>query len=73
MEGEMVKVGGDPSPEGVARPVGAPAHSSAVHALAPEIAGAFVTALRDADPAPAGLAARKALLTTGLDLVGAAL
>ncbi|OIJ95787.1 5-dehydro-4-deoxyglucarate dehydratase [Streptomyces monashensis] len=103
--------------------VGVPAYSSAVHAFAPEIAGAFFTALGDgdrgtmdellrefyvplvelrdrapgyavslvkaaarlrgqrvgpvraplADPAPADLAGLKALLTTGLDLVGAAL
>ncbi|MFJ7147775.1 5-dehydro-4-deoxyglucarate dehydratase [Streptomyces sp. NPDC100445] len=103
--------------------VGVPAYSSAVHAFAPEIAGAFRTALRaddhattDAllrgfyvpfvelrdrapgyavslvkaaarlrgrrvgpvrapltDPAPADLAALKALLTAGLDLVGASL
>ncbi|MBX7546955.1 5-dehydro-4-deoxyglucarate dehydratase [Streptomyces sp. NPDC004232] len=103
--------------------VGVPAYSSAVHAFAPEIAGAFFTALGDGDrgtmdellrefyvplvelrdrtpgyavslvkaaarlrgqrvgpvrapltdPAPADLADLKALLTTGLDLVGAAL
>ncbi|MFF4689328.1 5-dehydro-4-deoxyglucarate dehydratase [Streptomyces sp. NPDC001307] len=103
--------------------VGVPAYSSAVHAFAPEIAGAFFTALRDADhgtvdkllrdfyvpfvelrdrapgyavslvkaaarlrgqrvgpvrapltdPAPADLADLKALLTAGLDLVGASL
>ncbi|WP_249813686.1 5-dehydro-4-deoxyglucarate dehydratase [Streptomyces barringtoniae] len=103
--------------------VGVPAYSSAVHAFAPEIAGAFFTALRDADrgsadkllrdfyvpfvelrdrapgyavslvkaaarlrgqrvgpvrapltdPAPADLADLEALLTAGLDLVGAAL
>ncbi|MEU8470812.1 5-dehydro-4-deoxyglucarate dehydratase [Streptomyces sp. NPDC029006] len=103
--------------------VGVPAYSSAVHAFAPEIAGAFRTALSEedhgtvdallrgfyvpfvelrdrapgyavslvkaaarlrgrrvgpvraplADPAPADLAALKALLTTGLDLVGASL
>ncbi|MGW7523716.1 5-dehydro-4-deoxyglucarate dehydratase [Streptomyces sp. NPDC054783] len=103
--------------------VGVPAYSSAVHAFAPEIAGAFFAALRDADhgtvdkllrdfyvpfvelrdrapgyavslvkaaarlrgqrvgpvrapltdPAPADLADLKALLTAGLDLVGAAL
>ncbi|WEP00353.1 5-dehydro-4-deoxyglucarate dehydratase [Streptomyces sp. FXJ1.172] len=103
--------------------VGVPAYSSAVHAFAPEIAGAFFTALhggdrgtvdrllrefyvpfvelRDrapgyavslvkaaarlrgervgpvraplTDPAPADLAALKALLTAGLDLVGASL
>ncbi|MEG8275510.1 5-dehydro-4-deoxyglucarate dehydratase [Streptomyces sp. AHA2] len=103
--------------------VGVPAYSSAVHAFAPEIAGAFFTALRDGDdgtvdkllrgfyvpfvelrdrapgyavslvkaaarlrgravgpvrapltdPAPADLAALTALLTAGLDLVGAAL
>ncbi|MEU8969083.1 5-dehydro-4-deoxyglucarate dehydratase [Streptomyces monashensis] len=103
--------------------VGVPAYSSAVHAFAPEIAGAFFTALGDgdrgtmdkllrefyvplvelrdrapgyavslvkaaarlrgqrvgpvraplADPAPADLIDLKALLTTGLDLVGAAL
>ncbi|AOR34423.1 5-dehydro-4-deoxyglucarate dehydratase [Streptomyces fodineus] len=103
--------------------VGVPAYSSAVHAFAPEIAGAFFTALRDGedgtvdkllrefyvpfvelrdrapgyavslvkaaarlrgervgpvrapltDPAPADLADLKALLTAGLDLVGAAL
>ncbi|OIK01462.1 5-dehydro-4-deoxyglucarate dehydratase [Streptomyces sp. MUSC 14] len=103
--------------------VGVPAYSSAVHAFAPEIAGAFFTALGDGDrgtmdkllrefyvplvelrdrapgyavslvkaaarlrgqrvgpvrapltdPAPADLAGLKALLTTGLDLVGAAL
>ncbi|AKJ13252.1 5-dehydro-4-deoxyglucarate dehydratase [Streptomyces incarnatus] len=103
--------------------VGVPAYSSAVHAFAPEIAGAFFTALRDADhgmadkllrdfyvpfvelrdrapgyavslvkaaarlrgqrvgpvrapltdPAPADLTDLEALLTAGLDLVGAAL
>ncbi|WP_433450241.1 5-dehydro-4-deoxyglucarate dehydratase [Streptomyces sp. CA-142005] len=103
--------------------VGVPAYSSAVHAFAPEIAGTFFTALRDADhgtvdkllrdfyvpfvelrdrapgyavslvkaaarlrgqrvgpvrapltdPAPADLADLKALLTAGLDLVGASL
>ncbi|MFB7507755.1 5-dehydro-4-deoxyglucarate dehydratase [Streptomyces broussonetiae] len=103
--------------------VGVPAYSSAVHAFAPEIAGAFFTALRDGDqgtldkllrefyvpfvelrdrvpgyavslvkaaarlrgervgpvrapltdPAPADLADLKALLTSGLDLVGASL
>ncbi len=103
--------------------VGVPAYSSAVHAFAPEIAGAFFDALRDGDhgtvdkllrgfyvplvelrdrvpgyavslvkaaarlrghpvgpvrapltdPAPADLAALRALLTAGLDLVGAAL
>jgi 5-dehydro-4-deoxyglucarate dehydratase len=103
--------------------VGVPAYSSAVHAFAPEIAGAFFTALRGgdhggadkllrdfyvpfvelrdrapgyavslvkaaarlrgqrvgpvraplADPAPADLADLKALLTAGLDLVGASL
>ena len=103
--------------------VGVPAYSSAVHAFAPEIAGAFFTALRDHDhgtvdkllrdfyvplvelrdrvpgyavslvkaaarlrghrvgpvrapltaPSPADLAALTALLTAGLDLVGAAL
>ncbi|MFJ3619637.1 5-dehydro-4-deoxyglucarate dehydratase [Streptomyces iakyrus] len=103
--------------------VGVPAYSSAVHAFAPEIAGAFFTALRDGDrgtvdkllrdfyvplvelrdrvpgyavslvkaaarlrghrvgpvrapltdPSPADLAALTALLTTGLDLVGASL
>lgn len=103
--------------------VGVPAYSSAVHAFAPEIAGAFFAALRDGqqetvdtllrefyvpfveirdrapgyavslvkaaarlrgqrvgpvrapltDPAPADLADLKALLTAGLDLVGAAL
>ncbi|MEV6054009.1 5-dehydro-4-deoxyglucarate dehydratase [Streptomyces sp. NPDC052107] len=103
--------------------VGVPAYSSAVHAFAPEIAGGFFTALRDADhgtvdkllrdfyvpfvelrdrapgyavslvkaaarlrgqrvgpvrapltdPAPADLADLKALLTAGLDLVGASL
>ncbi|MFJ4519821.1 5-dehydro-4-deoxyglucarate dehydratase [Streptomyces sp. NPDC088810] len=103
--------------------VGVPAYSSAVHAFAPEIAGAFFTALRDedhgtvdkllrafyvpfvelrdrapgyavslvkaaarlrgqpvgpvraplADPSPADLADLKALLTAGLDLVGASL
>lgn len=103
--------------------VGVPAYSSAVHAFAPEIAGAFFTALRDGDhgtvdkllrdfyvplvelrdrvpgyavslvkaaarlrghrvgpvrapltdPSPADLAALTALLTAGLDLVGAAL
>ncbi|MCX3286393.1 5-dehydro-4-deoxyglucarate dehydratase [Streptomyces sp. NEAU-H22] len=103
--------------------VGVPAYSSAVHAFAPEIAGAFFTALRDhdhgtvdkllrdfyvplvelrdrvpgyavslvkaaarlrghrvgpvraplTDPAPADLAALTALLTVGLDLVGASL
>lgn len=103
--------------------VGVPAYSSAVHAFAPEIAGAFFAALRDADhgtadkllrefyvpfvelrdrapgyavslvkaaarlrgqrvgpvrapladPAPADLADLKALLTAGLDLVGASL
>ncbi|MGW7823364.1 5-dehydro-4-deoxyglucarate dehydratase [Streptomyces puniciscabiei] len=103
--------------------VGVPAYSSAVHAFAPEIAGAFFTALRDADhgladkllrdfyvpfvelrdrapgyavslvkaaarlrgqrvgpvrapltdPAPADLTDLKALLTAGLDLVGAVL
>ncbi|MEU9477708.1 5-dehydro-4-deoxyglucarate dehydratase [Streptomyces sp. NPDC048191] len=103
--------------------VGVPAYSSAVHAFAPEIAGAFFTALRDgaqgtldkllrdfyvpfvelrdrapgyavslvkaaarlrgqrvgpvraplADPGPADLADLKALLTAGLDLVGASL
>ncbi|MEU0172520.1 5-dehydro-4-deoxyglucarate dehydratase [Streptomyces massasporeus] len=103
--------------------VGVPAYSSAVHAFAPEIAGAFFTALRDddhgtvdkllrefyvplvelrdrvpgyavslvkaaarirghrvgpvraplTDPSPADLAALTALLTTGLDLVGATL
>lgn len=103
--------------------VGVPAYSSAVHAFAPEIAGAFFTALRDADhgtvdkllrafyvplvelrdrvpgyavslvkaaarlrghpvgpvrapltdPSPADLTALSALLTAGLDLVGATL
>ncbi|MEU9440562.1 5-dehydro-4-deoxyglucarate dehydratase [Streptomyces sp. NPDC048304] len=103
--------------------VGVPAYSSAVHAFAPEIAGAFFAALRDADhgtadkllrdfyvpfvelrdrapgyavslvkaaarlrgqrvgpvrapladPAPADLAGLKALLSAGLDLVGASL
>ncbi|MEU4462518.1 MULTISPECIES: 5-dehydro-4-deoxyglucarate dehydratase [unclassified Streptomyces] len=103
--------------------VGVPAYSSAVHAFAPEIAGAFFTALRDGDhgtvskllrdfyvplvelrdrvpgyavslvkaaarlrghrvgpvrapltdPSPADLAALTAVLTAGLDLVGAAL
>ncbi|GGS44856.1 putative 5-dehydro-4-deoxyglucarate dehydratase 2 [Streptomyces cinerochromogenes] len=103
--------------------VGVPAYSSAVHAFAPEIAGAFFAALRDGDhgtadkllrgfyvpfvelrdrvpgyavslvkaaarlrgqpvgpvrapltdPAPADLADLKALLTAGLDLVGASL
>ncbi|MFH9707386.1 5-dehydro-4-deoxyglucarate dehydratase [Streptomyces luteogriseus] len=103
--------------------VGVPAYSSAVHAFAPEIAGAFFTALRDddhgtvdkllrdfyvplvelrdrvpgyavslvkaaarlrghrvgpvraplTDPSPADLAALTALLTAGLDLVGASL
>ncbi|MGW1592635.1 5-dehydro-4-deoxyglucarate dehydratase [Streptomyces sp. NPDC002343] len=103
--------------------VGVPAYSSAVHAFAPEIAGAFFAALRAgdhgtvdellrgfyvpfvelrdrvpgyavslvkaaarlrghrvgpvraplADPAPADLADLKALLTAGLDLVGASL
>ncbi|WP_030344964.1 5-dehydro-4-deoxyglucarate dehydratase [Streptomyces sp. NRRL S-1022] len=103
--------------------VGVPAYSSAVHAFAPEIAGAFFTAFRDGDhgtvdkllrafyvpfvelrdrapgyavslvkaaarlrgqrvgpvrapltdPAPADLAGLKALLTAGLDLVGASL
>ncbi|GGU75808.1 putative 5-dehydro-4-deoxyglucarate dehydratase 2 [Streptomyces filipinensis] len=103
--------------------VGVPAYSSAVHAFAPEIAGAFFAALQGADhasadkllrefyvpfaelrdrapgyavslvkaaarlrgqrvgpvrapltdPAPADLADLKALLTAGLDLVGAAL
>ncbi|MEU1912680.1 5-dehydro-4-deoxyglucarate dehydratase [Streptomyces massasporeus] len=103
--------------------VGVPAYSSAVHAFAPEIAGAFFTALRDddhgtldkllrdfyvplvelrdrvpgyavslvkaaarlrghrvgpvraplTDPSPADLAALTALLTAGLDLVGATL
>ncbi|MDQ1019592.1 5-dehydro-4-deoxyglucarate dehydratase [Streptomyces afghaniensis] len=103
--------------------VGVPAYSSAVHAFAPEIAGAFFAALRDGDhgtvgkllrgfyvplvelrdrvpgyavslvkaaarlrghpvgpvrapltdPSPADLAALGALLTAGLDLVGAAL
>ncbi|WP_340379637.1 5-dehydro-4-deoxyglucarate dehydratase [Streptomyces sp. SS7] len=103
--------------------VGVPAYSSAVHAFAPEIAGAFFTALRDGDastvekllrafyvplvelrdrapgyavslvkaaarlrgapvgpvrapltdPSPADLADLRTLLTTGLDLVGAAL
>ncbi|MER6715640.1 MULTISPECIES: 5-dehydro-4-deoxyglucarate dehydratase [unclassified Streptomyces] len=103
--------------------VGVPAYSSAVHAFAPEIAGAFFTALRDGDhgtvdkllrgfyvplvelrdrvpgyavslvkaaarlrghavgpvrapltdPSPADLAALRAVLTAGLDLVGAAL
>jgi 5-dehydro-4-deoxyglucarate dehydratase len=103
--------------------VGVPAYSSAVHAFAPEIAGAFFTALRDGDhgtvdkllrafyvplvelrdrvpgyavslvkaaarlrghrvgpvrapltdPSPADLAALTALLTAGLDLVGASL
>ncbi|MFE8943856.1 5-dehydro-4-deoxyglucarate dehydratase [Streptomyces sp. NPDC007856] len=103
--------------------VGVPAYSSAVHAFAPEIAGAFFAALRDADhgtadkllrdfyvpfvelrdrapgyavslvkaaarlrgqrvgpvrapltdPAPADLTDLKALLTAGLDLVGASL
>lgn len=103
--------------------VGVPAYSSAVHAFAPEIAGAFFTALRDGqegtldkllrefyvpfvelrdrapgyavslvkaaarlrgervgpvrapltDLEPADLADLKALLTTGLDLVGASL
>ncbi|MFC0054763.1 5-dehydro-4-deoxyglucarate dehydratase [Streptomyces actinomycinicus] len=103
--------------------VGIPAYSSAVHAFAPEIAGAFFAALREddhgtvdkllrafyvpfvelrdrapgyavslvkaaarlrgqpvgpvraplTDPAAADLADLKALLTTGLDLVGAAL
>ncbi|MEV3972430.1 5-dehydro-4-deoxyglucarate dehydratase [Streptomyces sp. NPDC050698] len=102
--------------------VGVPAYSSAVHAFAPEIAGAFFTALNDGDhgtvdkllrdfyvpfvelrdrvpgyavslvkaaarlrghpvgpvrapltdPSPADLAALTAVLTTGLDLVGAA-
>ncbi|WP_033306338.1 5-dehydro-4-deoxyglucarate dehydratase [Streptomyces iakyrus] len=103
--------------------VGVPAYSSAVHAFAPEIAGAFFTALRDndhgtadkllrhfyvplvelrdrvpgyavslvkaaarlrghrvgpvraplTDPSPADLAALTAVLTAGLDLVGASL
>jgi 5-dehydro-4-deoxyglucarate dehydratase len=103
--------------------VGVPAYSSAVHAFAPEIAGAFFTALRGrddktadrllrdfyvpfvelrdrvpgyavslvkaaarlrgrpvgpvraplTDPSPADLADLRALLTTGLDLVGARL
>ncbi|KOV63068.1 5-dehydro-4-deoxyglucarate dehydratase [Streptomyces sp. MMG1121] len=103
--------------------VGVPAYSSAVHAFAPEIAGAFFAALREGeegtvdkllrdfyvpfvelrdrapgyavslvkaaarlrgqrvgpvrapltDPAPADLADLKALLTAGLDLVGASL
>ncbi|MFD5335766.1 5-dehydro-4-deoxyglucarate dehydratase [Streptomyces hawaiiensis] len=103
--------------------VGVPAYSSAVHAFAPEIAGAFFTALREGDhgtvdkllrdfyvplvelrdrvpgyavslvkaaarlrghrvgpvrapltdPSPADLAALTAVLTAGLDLVGAAL
>ncbi|MBB4715316.1 5-dehydro-4-deoxyglucarate dehydratase [Streptomyces luteogriseus] len=103
--------------------VGVPAYSSAVHAFAPEIAGAFFTALRDhdhgtvdkllrdfyvplvelrdrvpgyavslvkaaarlrghrvgpvraplTDPSPADVAALTALLTAGLDLVGASL
>ncbi|WP_051430310.1 5-dehydro-4-deoxyglucarate dehydratase [Streptomyces roseochromogenus] len=103
--------------------VGVPAYSSAVHAFAPEIAGAFFAALQDGqegtadkllrefyvpfaelrdrapgyavslvkaaarlrgqrvgpvrapltDPAPADLADLKALLTAGLDLVGASL
>jgi 5-dehydro-4-deoxyglucarate dehydratase len=103
--------------------VGVPAYSSAVHAFAPEIAGAFFTALRDGDhgtvdkllrefyvplvelrdrvpgyavslvkaaarlrghrvgpvrapltdPSPTDLAALTALLTAGLDLVGASL
>ncbi|GAB1335535.1 5-dehydro-4-deoxyglucarate dehydratase [Streptomyces sp. E-15] len=103
--------------------VGVPAYSSAVHAFAPEIAGAFFTALREADhgavdkllrafyvpfvelrdrapgyavslvkaaarlrgqpvgpvrapladPSPADLADLRALLTAGLDLVGASL
>ncbi|WP_460065494.1 5-dehydro-4-deoxyglucarate dehydratase [Streptomyces sp. YKOK-I1] len=103
--------------------VGVPAYSSAVHAFAPEIAGAFFTALRDADastvdkllrafyvplvelrdrapgyavslvkaaarlrgapvgpvrapltaPSATDLADLRTLLTTGLDLVGAAL
>ncbi|MFD5160765.1 5-dehydro-4-deoxyglucarate dehydratase [Streptomyces hawaiiensis] len=103
--------------------VGVPAYSSAVHAFAPEIAGAFFTALRDndhgtvdkllrdfyvplvelrdrvpgyavslvkaaarlrghavgpvraplTDPSPADLAVLTAVLTAGLDLVGAAL
>ncbi|MEU6670696.1 5-dehydro-4-deoxyglucarate dehydratase [Streptomyces sp. NPDC046727] len=103
--------------------VGVPAYSSAVHAFAPEIAGAFFAALRDddhgtvdkllrefyvpfvelrdrvpgyavslvktaarlrgqrvgpvraplTDPSPADLADLKALLTAGLDLVGASL
>ncbi|MGW7213810.1 5-dehydro-4-deoxyglucarate dehydratase [Streptomyces collinus] len=103
--------------------VGVPAYSSAVHAFAPEIAGAFFAALRDGDhgtvdkllrafyvplvelrdrvpgyavslvkaaarlrghrvgpvrapltdPSPADLAALTALLTAGLDLVGASL
>lgn len=103
--------------------VGVPAYSSAVHAFAPEIAGAFHTALRDDDhgtvekllrvfyvpfvelrdrapgyavslvkaaarlrgqpvgpvrapltePSPADLAGLEALLTAGLDLVGASL
>ncbi|MET9870304.1 5-dehydro-4-deoxyglucarate dehydratase [Streptomyces sp. NPDC006386] len=103
--------------------VGVPAYSSAVHAFAPEIAGAFFTALRDGDhgtvdkllrgfyvplvelrdrvpgyavslvkaaarlrghavgpvrapltdPSPADLAALRAVLTAGLDLVGATL
>ncbi|WP_121708897.1 5-dehydro-4-deoxyglucarate dehydratase [Streptomyces sp. E5N91] len=103
--------------------VGVPAYSSAVHAFAPEIANAFLAALRGGDtgtvdkllrdfdvplvelrdrvpgyavslvkaaarlrgcpvgpvrapltdPSPADLAALKTLLTTGLDLVGAAL
>ncbi|KUN77573.1 5-dehydro-4-deoxyglucarate dehydratase [Streptomyces griseoruber] len=103
--------------------VGVPAYSSAVHAFAPEIAGAFFTALRDGDastvdkllrafyvplvelrdrapgyavslvkaaarlrgapvgpvrapltdPSAADLADLRTLLTTGLDLVGAAL
>ncbi|MFF2204245.1 5-dehydro-4-deoxyglucarate dehydratase [Streptomyces sp. NPDC058145] len=103
--------------------VGVPAYSSAVHAFAPEIAGAFFTALRDGDhaatgrllrdfyvplvelrdrvpgyavslvkaaarlrgervgpvrapltdPSPADLAELRALLTAGLDLVGASL
>lgn len=103
--------------------VGVPAYSSAVHAFAPEIAGAFLTALREADhgavdkllrafyvpfvelrdrapgyavslvkaaarlrgqpvgpvrapladPSPTDLADLRALLTAGLDLVGASL
>ncbi|MEV5173294.1 5-dehydro-4-deoxyglucarate dehydratase [Streptomyces flaveolus] len=115
---EYARAGGDPITA-----VGVPAYSSAVHAFAPETAGAFFTALQEddhgtvdkllrdfyvpfvelrdrapgytvflvkaaarlrgqpvgpvraplTDPSPADIADLKALLTAGLDLVGASL